>query len=119
MKSVKKICCIVLAMLTLCWILPFSTFAAESEISFSVGESVEEFEYYYYFDGDKGIIDACFNKFMFNEAEIRVFHTTNSHYGVVIFGSRTSSTNNAPGGEWTRRTDVQVGEGRAIYKALY
>ena len=77
-------------MLTLCWILPFSTFAAESEISFSVGESVEEFEYYYYFDEDKGIIDACFNKFMFNEAEIRVFHTTNSHYGVVIFGSRTS-----------------------------
>lgn len=80
---------------------------------------MEEFEYYYYFDGDKGIIDACFNKFMFNEAEIRVFHTTNSHDGVVIFGSRTFSTNNAPGGEWTRRTDVQVGEGRAIYKASY
>lgn len=43
-------------MLTLCWILPFSTFAAESEISFSVGESVEEFEYYDYFDENKGMI---------------------------------------------------------------
>lgn len=35
---------------------PFQTFAAESEISFSVGESVEEFEYYDYFDENKGMI---------------------------------------------------------------
>lgn len=76
--------------------------------SIGVGGDLEPFTYDVIFDSDKGILRAKYNTVFFKEIGVQVFHTTNSHYGTVVCGNRTNSTEVASYGDWTSRADVRT-----------
>ncbi len=89
--------------------------------SVDVGGNLDPFTYDCNFDSGKGILRAKYNTLFFKEIGVQVFHTTNSHYGVVACGSKTNSTNTASAGAWTSRADVTTGSasGRGTVTAFY
>ncbi|MEZ3496805.1 MAG: hypothetical protein K1V97_04480 [Lachnospiraceae bacterium] len=89
--------------------------------SVDVGGNLEPFTYDCNFDSGKGILRAKYNTLFFKEIGVQVFHTTNSHYGVVACGSKTNSTNTAAAGAWTSRADVTTGSSssRGTVTAFY
>ncbi|MBQ8777171.1 MAG: hypothetical protein IJZ71_06790 [Treponema sp.] len=115
----KKIFCMVMIIATLLSVFSISVSAAESSVSYTVGNG-EEFTRNTYFDNDRGIISASFSETLVDEAAIKVLHTTKNHYGTVSFSTRNSSTNTATAGNWTNRADVKVDSvGTATYRATY
>lgn len=123
MKSLKRICTVVLILVIFCMFLSIGTSAADFTNDYQkryvVGTGVE-FDRYEPFDGGKGGMRCHFDTRLIDEAGIEVLHTTNKHYGTVVYGSNTNSTNVAEAGQWTDRYDVRVkNTGTAIYTAIY
>lgn len=117
----KKKMSILLALVMLLSLFTITTYAANvHQERIQVGGNLSEFEVSRYFDSERGIIKASFNRTLINEAGIRVFHTTKSHYGSIHFSGRTNTTNSANAGDWTNRADVRVDSlGYADFYAYY
>lgn len=115
----KKAISILLAVMFLFSSLSIFACAASFDVTREVGNG-ENFVKNYYFDSNKGIISASFNKKIFDEAAIKVLHTEKTHYGTVTFGSRVDTTNVASATNWTNMADVRVdSRGNAVYAAVY
>ena len=117
----KKKISILLALVMLLSVFTISSYAADQHWEqIQVGGNLDEFEVSRYFDSERGIIKARFNKTLIDEAGIRVFHSTRSHYGTVHFSGRTKNTNSVDAGDWTNRADVRVDSlGYADFYAFY
>jgi len=72
-----------------------------------------------YFDSECGIAEVAFNTFAFDEDTIKVFHTTKTHSGRVVAGSKQAQTGNKAAGAWTSRADVRHASGTINWYASY
>lgn len=123
MKLTKRIAMMTAVIIVLFSFVSVSAYAYNSNytVTHDVGEGYSEFERTYYFDNNKGIMNAEYNTFLLPEAFIRVYHSTSVHYGRVAVDTGSSRTNGeTEAGEWSGWASVRVkGKSYANYIAYY